>query len=563
MSERSSRTSSNGTNDLGQTFVPGQAASQDPGETAVSSAETNRDLEATFVPEATAVPRQSNQKTGAGPVAKKAANVSDGEPKKSSSSQLGKYKLLKKLGQGGMGEVYLGEDTKLGRRAAIKVLSKALAGKEDFVTRFYKEARAMARVNHDNAVSVYDVDQDRGIHYVAMEFVDGKSMQKWMDTLGTLSVGDALHVTLRCAEALQFAHSQNLIHRDIKPDNIMLTSKGKVKVADFGLAKATDDDLSMTASGTGLGTPYYMAPEQARNAKYVDGRTDVYALGVTLYYFLTGKLPFKGNSALEVIMAKEKGQFESARKLNPQVPDRLDLMIGKMVEKDLDRRFKDCDEVIKMLAGLGLESPSLSFIDAPDRVVQTSSAGPSQASRVSQVSTPHVPQGSRTGIPKTSAEDAASHAPHPDAVTTATSWIVQFKTPQGKDTIAKLTTIQIQTGLKTGTLDVKAKVKRDAKEAFVPIGYFPEFAKAVEGRNIRDKADQRSADLKSEFAKIGRQYDRRGWTRWFHSLISGTAGFLSLIVWLAIVGGVLAALVYFFPTIKEAVMKLISSSKPA
>ena len=542
---------------LDKTFVPGATT-----EMAAETAETNRDLEATFVPETTTVPAPSPKEKRPETGAKKPMTSSEGDAKKSASNLLGKYKLVKKLGQGGMGEVYLGEDTKLGRKAAIKVLSKELAGKEDFVTRFYKEARAMARVNHDNAVSVYDVDQDRGIHYVAMEFVDGKSMQKWMDTLGTMSVGDALHVTLRCAEALQFAHSQNLVHRDIKPDNIMLTSKGKVKVADFGLAKATDEDLSMTASGTGLGTPYYMAPEQARNAKHVDGRTDVYALGVTLYYFLTGKLPFTGNSALEVIMAKEKGRFESARKLNPQVPDRLDLMLGKMIEKDLDRRFKDCGEVIQMLAGLGLESPSLSFIDAPDRIVQKASASGSQSSRVSQQSTPNVSRASGgLGVSRTSAEDAAAHSAPPPAgaSSSSASWIVQYRNPQGKDTIGKFTTPQIQTALRSGALDVKAKVKKNAADSFVPIGFYPEFEKAVEGRNIKDKAEQRSAGLKSEFDKIGRQYDRRGWTRWFRGIASGTAGMISLAIWLAIVVGVIGALIYFFPTIWNTVQSAIKA----
>ena len=178
----------------------------------------------------------------------------EGSAKSGKLTHLGKYRLIKKLGQGGMGEVYLAEDTKLGRNAAVKVLSKQLAGKSDFVQRFNREARAMAKMNHENAVSVYDVDEAHGFHFVAMEFVDGKSMQKWMDELGKLSVGDALHVILRCAEALQVAHNQSMIHRDIKPDNVMLTSKGKVKVADFGLAKATDEDKSMTQSGTGLGT---------------------------------------------------------------------------------------------------------------------------------------------------------------------------------------------------------------------------------------------------------------------------------------------------------------------
>ncbi len=549
MSEKKAGTSKPSSPDaLDQTFVP----DQNPSTGSAASAEKSLDMTSTFVPDSTSPGAQPTKEQRVESSDQTNASANNSEAKKPSSSIIGKYKLTKKLGQGGMGEVYLGEDTKLGRKAAIKVLSKALAGKEDFVARFYKEARAMARVNHDNAVSVYDVDQDRGIHYVAMEFVDGKSMQKWMDLLGKLSVGDALHVTLRCAEALQFAHGQNLVHRDIKPDNIMLTSKGKVKVADFGLAKATDDDLSMTASGTGLGTPYYMAPEQARNAKHVDGRTDIYALGVTLYYFLTGKLPFAGNSALEVIMSKEKGRFDSARKLNPQVPDKLDLMIGKMIEKDLERRFKDCDEVIRMLASLGLENSSLSFIDAPDRVVQSSSAGGAQASRAGQASMPQVARPAGSGIPRTSADDAASTSQSRQSTEGNSAppvWIVQFKSPQGKETVGKFTTVQIQTALKNGTLDAKAKLKKNAHESFAPIGFYPEFEKAIEGRNIKEKAERKSAGLKSEFAKIGRQYDRRGWVRWFQGIASGTAGFMSFLVWIAIVFGGLIALFVFRETI--------------
>jgi serine/threonine-protein kinase len=124
-----------------------------------------------------------------------------------------------------------------------------------------------------------------------------------------------------------------MIHRDIKPDNILLTKKGVVKLADFGLAKAVDDDVSMTASGVGMGTPLYMPPEQARNAKHVDKRTDIYALGGTLYYFLTGKLPYAGENTIELIIAKEKGKHASARGLNPEIPERLDLMIDKMLAK--------------------------------------------------------------------------------------------------------------------------------------------------------------------------------------------------------------------------------------
>ena len=478
-------------------------------------------------------------------------------------TQIGKYKIVKKLGQGGMGEVYLGEDTKLGRKAAIKVLSKALAGKGDFVERFYREARSMAKMNHDNAVSVYDVDQDDGLHYVAMEFVDGKSMQGWMDKLGKLPVGDALHVTLRCAEALQVAHNQNMVHRDIKPDNVMMTTKGKVKVADFGLAKATDEDMSMTQSGTGLGTPYYMAPEQARNAKHVDGRTDIYALGITLYYFVTGKLPFSGNSALEVIMNKEKGQFTAARKLNSEVPEKLDLIIDKMIAKDLTIRCKDCGEAIKLLSSLGLESPSLSFIDAPDKVVQTATAGSGMAATRGPQSMVQTPRpAATTGVPKTSAEDAAARTKPPSASDTAQSWIVQYKNAQGKDTIAKLTTVQLQAGLKSGTLDAKAKCKKNAAEQFLPIAHFPEFQRQVEGRLIKDKADKKAGDMKSLYADIDKQYSRRGWTRWFKNLVSGTYGLISLIVWLAIIFGGIAGIIVYRAQIWNTFASTVNNAQP-
>lgn len=466
-------------------------------------------------------------------------------------SQLGKYKLLKKLGQGGMGEVYLGEDTKLGRSAAIKVLTKQLAAKPDFVQRFYREARAMAKMNHDNAVSVFDVDEEHGFHYVAMEYVDGKSMQKWMDQLGRLPIGDALHVVLRCSEALQVAHNQNMIHRDIKPDNIMLTSKGKVKVADFGLAKATDEDLSMTQSGTGLGTPYYMAPEQARNAKYVDSRTDVYAMGIMLYYFVTGSLPFSGDSVLEIITNKERGHFTPARRLNPEVSERLDLIIDKMVAKDLNARCKDCGEVIKLLTSLGLENPSLSFIDAPDKVIQTASPAQRAAAQ-----SPAARTMAPSAAGRTSAQDSTRSKPTSDS---DQQWIVQYRNSQGKDTIGKFTTVQIQQALKSGTLDQKSRVKKNVADQFMPIGYFPEFEKQVEGKLIKDKAEKKAGDMKSLYKEIERDYEWRGWKRWFKNVVSGTFGTISLIIWLTVVFGGIFAIWYFRQPLWDSMASLLNS----
>ena len=240
----------------------------------------------------------------------------------------------------------------------------------------------MARLQHPNVVQVYAADSLSGVNFAAIEFIDGQSMQNWMNELKQLSVGDALHVILVCADALKHAHDQNMIHRDIKPDNILVTSKGVVKVADFGLAKALDEDVSMTQSGTGLGTPLYMAPEQARNAKHVDKRSDIYALGSTLYYFVTGKLPFTGENTLELIVAKEKGTYTSARKLNPKVSERLDLIIGKMLLKDPKDRYGDCGDIIKDLGNLGLANPALTFIESAGgtAVVNASVAAASAAS---------------------------------------------------------------------------------------------------------------------------------------------------------------------------------------
>ncbi|HEY0983145.1 serine/threonine protein kinase [Schlesneria sp.] len=491
----------------------------------------------------------------------KEKTASASEPIRKATSQLGKYRLLKKLGQGGMGEVYLAEDTKLGRQAAVKVLSKTLAREADFIARFQKEARAMARINHDNAVSVFDVDEDHGLHYVAMEYVDGKSMQQWLNLLGTLSVGDALHVALRCAEVLQFAHKQNLIHRDIKPDNIMLTRNGKVKVADFGLAKALDDDLSMTASGMGLGTPYYMAPEQARNAKHVDRRSDIYALGITLYHLLTGQLPFKGESVMEVIMAKELGKYPPARKLNQQVPDKLDLIISKMIEKDPAHRMKDCDEVIKLLAGLGLENSSLSFIETADRVVQSAAAKKANTSPGERVDSSPISNRANGGTPPSSDLEDEIKARTTKAGTTSPvdQWIVQYKTPQGKETLGRFSTLQLQTALKTGIIDLKARIKKNPVDSFVPIGFYPEFERAVEGRLVKEKAERKSAGLKSEFDKIGRQYDRRAWTRWIKDLVSGTAGLVTFILWLTFVFGGLAAVIIFRQQIWDSMANFLNS----
>jgi len=467
----------------------------------------------------------------------------EGEAKKPKKvSQVGDFKIEKKLGQGGMGTVFLATQMSLDRKVALKTLSPEFAKKDDFVKRFLREARSMARLQHPNVVQVYAADSASGVNYAAIEYIDGRSMQGWMNELKQLSVGDALHVALVCADALKHAHDLNMIHRDIKPDNILVTSKGVVKVADFGLAKAIDEDVSMTQSGTGLGTPLYMAPEQARNAKHVDKRSDIYALGSTLYYFLTGKLPFTGENTLELIIAKEKGTFPHVRKLNPQVPERLDLMVDKMLMKDPNHRYGDCGDIIRDLGGLGIANPALSFIESAGgetavvsaavaaassisaaRMQSTrgSGAGPTQAAKL-------PPAGGRV----TSAEDAARSAQK--APVSNKTWFVQQKGANGKVVIAKMSTPEIMAGIKSETIDAAAKAKDSPNGSFLPLAQYAEFAALATNRAAKMQADSRSRKTKDMYDKLDRQDQRRKRWRWLRNLTSSVKNLVVFLIYLAV-----------------------------
>ncbi len=514
------------------------------------------ELEETNVADTDSPPKSAGAAKAAGPAASAPqkpagdAGTSGGaeakKPKK--INQLGDFKLEKKLGQGGMGTVFLATQLSLDRKVALKTLSPEFAKKPDFVKRFLREARSMARLQHPNVVQVYAADTVSGVNYAAIEYIDGRSMQGWMNELKQLSIGDALHVILVCADALKHAHDQNMIHRDIKPDNILVTNKGVVKVADFGLAKALDEDVSMTQSGTGLGTPLYMAPEQARNAKHVDKRTDIYALGCTLYYFLTGKLPFSGSNTLELIVAKEKGTFTHARKHNPQIPERLDLMIDKMLMKDPAHRYGDCAEIIHDLGSLGLANPALGFIQEAGVGEAVVSAAVSAASSVGAARTQSVRGGTTaqqtaaklppaSGDRRTSAEDAARTAPK---MTSGKTWFVQHKGSDGKTVITKMSTGEVMAGIKSETLDLAAKAKDAPGGAFLPLAQYPEFSSLASNRAVKMEAEARSRKTQAIYSKLDRQEQRRKRWRWVKNLLANVKGIISLILYLAALGAVCA-----------------------
>lgn len=251
----------------------------------------------------------------------------------------GRYEIKEALGGGGMALVYRGYDRLLHRSVTIKILREQFASDKDFVARFQQEAQAVARLSHPNVVSIYDVGQEEGLHYLIMEYVEGHSLKDVIAQRAPLPVLEAIDIALQICDALEHAHENGVIHRDIKPHNILITKHGRVKVTDFGIAQAVNES-TMTYSGTLIGSVHYLAPEQARGEP--TGITaDIYSLGVVLYEMVTGQLPFNGETPLAVALKHLQEDPRTPRELNPQVPPALERMILRALAKDPARRYPD------------------------------------------------------------------------------------------------------------------------------------------------------------------------------------------------------------------------------
>jgi serine/threonine-protein kinase len=251
----------------------------------------------------------------------------------------GRYRILRKLGSGGMANVYLAEDEELGRRVAIKILNDRYANDELFIERFRREAKSAAGLSHPNIVSIYDRGQAEGTYYIAMEVIEGRSLKELILTRGPLPIGQAVAFTLEILEALRFAHRHGIIHRDVKPHNILIGER--LKVTDFGIARAGASQ--MTEAGSIMGTAQYLSPEQARGAP-VTASSDLYAVGIVLYEMLTGKVPFTGDSAIEIAMKHLNELPKPPSKIRPEIPEDLDHVVLRALAKGPEDRYQTAEE---------------------------------------------------------------------------------------------------------------------------------------------------------------------------------------------------------------------------
>jgi serine/threonine-protein kinase len=255
----------------------------------------------------------------------------------------GRYQVLKELGRGGMGIVFQAHDKQLKEQVAIKILSPMLSNDPDALERLKREVSAARRISHSNVIRTYDIAESNGLHYVSMEYFPGTSLKDYVKQHGALSLMEAYNVGLQICNGLEAAHSQGIVHRDLKSQNIIIDSTQHIKIIDFGLAFMTHMQ-GLTATGLIMGTPEYMAPEQVAGKK-VDERADLYSLGIILYEIFTGSVPFTGDSAISIGFQQMKDQPRRPQEINPQVPPEVERVILKALEKDPAHRYRTVKEM--------------------------------------------------------------------------------------------------------------------------------------------------------------------------------------------------------------------------
>ncbi|MFC7442389.1 Stk1 family PASTA domain-containing Ser/Thr kinase [Laceyella putida] len=259
----------------------------------------------------------------------------------------GRYEIVSRVGGGGMAVVYKAKDLLLHRYVAIKVLSEALSNDSEFIRRFSREAQAAASLSHPNVVNVYDVGKDGYTHYIVMELVEGPTLKQYILERGPLPVQEAANIAMQICDGLAHAHENQIVHRDIKPHNILLGSNGRAKVTDFGIARAASSS-TITQQGSVMGSVHYFSPEQARGG-VIGEKSDLYSLGIVLYEMLTGRLPFDGDSAISIALKHLQEQPDDPRHFNEKIPDNMADIIMKALDKDPNKRFASAREMMHAL----------------------------------------------------------------------------------------------------------------------------------------------------------------------------------------------------------------------
>src|SRR4051794_33243205 len=304
--------------------------------------------------------------------------MSNGETNSAEKPELtiGSYRLLEPLGSGGMSSVYRAEHIGSGHEVAVKILPRSLAKTPSMLQRFLREAESAEALEHPNIVAIYDRGVDQGRHYLVLEYVAGGDLHDRVRNEGPLGIADAVAVLGRVAEGLQYASARGLIHRDIKPANVLLSPDGEVKLIDLGLAlKFESEDERVTRDGTTVGTVDYMAPEQARDSRATSERSDIYSLGCTIYYLLTGSPPFPGGDIADKLSRHCTMPAPDPCALRPEVPRTLGLLVRKMLAKRPENRFRDYAELAAALRNIAATEPIASQESADALIDDDDDAG--------------------------------------------------------------------------------------------------------------------------------------------------------------------------------------------